>query len=380
MRVCLVYDRLYPHSIGGAEHWMRGLAVRLAEAGHQVTYVTTRQWPSDEPPHLPGVEIVGLTISGRVYGEGRRALLPPLRFGFAVFRHLLRKGSGYDVVHTASFPYFPLLAAGALRRLCRYRLVVDWHEVWTRGYWRSYAGTAVGTVGWIVQGLCIRVRHRAFCVSRMHADRLRSEGFPGRVTVLPGLYAGPVVSTHMDPLGLVVFAGRHIPEKRIPMLVSAFATDSLRRADLQLEVYGDGPERIRVEQLVETLGLQDSVQVCGIRSEEEVGAAIARAACMATASEREGYGLVVVEAAARGTPSVVVAGPENAAVELVVDGVNGVIAPSAEPTDLAHAITRVVNAGATLRASTSEWFATNASRLSVGSSVAEVLAAYDSND
>ena len=41
---------------------------------------------------------------------------------------------------------------------------------------------------------------------------------------------------------------------------------------------------------------------------------------------REGYGLVVVEAAARGTPSVVVADEDNAAVELVDDGDNGVVA------------------------------------------------------
>ena len=56
---------------------------------------------------------------------------------------------------------------------------------------------------------------------------------------------------------------------------------------------------------------------------------MARAACLATASEREGYGLVVVEAAAHGTPSVIVAGAENAAIELVDDGVNGVVAPDA---------------------------------------------------
>jgi glycosyltransferase involved in cell wall biosynthesis len=379
MRVCFVYDRLYPHSIGGAERWLRDLAVRIADAGHHVTYLTTIQWPPDDPPELPGVEIVGITPAS-FYGERRRLLLPPLRFGFAVCRYLMRKGKGYDVVHTASFPFFPMLAAGLLRRRCGFRLVVDWHEVWTRGYWRSYAGPVVGTLGWIVQGLCVRVRHRAFCDSRMHAQRLRAAGFRGRVTVLPGLYGGPLDPPLADPEELVVFAGRHIPEKRVPMLVMAFATDSLRRTGLRLEVYGDGPERIRLEQLVETLGLQDSVRVCGIRSEEEVATAIARAACMATASEREGYGLVVVEAAARGTPSVVVAGPENAAVELVVDGVNGVVAPSAEPTDLAHAIIRVVNAGATLRASTSEWFAANASRLSVGSSVEDVLAAYDSDD
>ena len=52
-------------------------------------------------------------------GPGRRRILPPLVFGLGVLWHLLRHGRRYDVVHTASFPYFSLLAAGALRRLAR---------------------------------------------------------------------------------------------------------------------------------------------------------------------------------------------------------------------------------------------------------------------
>ena len=53
--------------------------------------------------------------------------------------------------------------------------------------------------------------------------------------------------------------------------------------------------------------------------------------CLVLPSRREGYGLVVVEAAALGTPSVVVRGPDNAATELVEDGKNGFVAPSADP-------------------------------------------------
>jgi len=60
---------------------------------------------------------------------------------------LLRHLGDYDVVHMASFPYFPLLAVSALRRRSGYRLVVDWHEVWSLAYWRRYAGSLVGTIG-----------------------------------------------------------------------------------------------------------------------------------------------------------------------------------------------------------------------------------------
>ena len=61
-----------------------------------------------------------------------------------MLKHLARHGADYDVVHTASFPYFPLLAAAALRSRRGYRLVVDWHEVWTREYWNAYLGAIGG--------------------------------------------------------------------------------------------------------------------------------------------------------------------------------------------------------------------------------------------
>ncbi len=45
--------------------------------------------------------------------------------------------------------------------------------------------------------------------------------------------------------------------------------------------------------------------------------------------------MVVIEAAAAGTPSVVVRDEDNAATELIEEGVNGFVAPSASPEDLA---------------------------------------------
>ena len=104
--------------------------------------------------------------------------------------------------------------------------------------------------------------------------------------------------------------------------------------------------------------------------------AVKRALCFVFPSCREGYGLVVVEAAAVGTPTVVVDAPDNAAVELVEDGVNGFVAKSAEPEELAEAILRVHKAGPALRESTADWFRRNRERLSLETSVERVLAVY----
>jgi glycosyltransferase involved in cell wall biosynthesis len=378
MRVCLVYDCLFPYTVGGAERWYRNLGERLAADGHEVTYLTLRQWGRDERADVPGVRVVSAGPRMELYvSGGRRRVLPPLVFGVGVLWHLLRHGRRYDVVHTASFPYFSLLAAGAVRRLTRFDLVVDWHEVWSREYWRSYLGRG-GWVGYLVQSVCARLPQRAFCFSRLHRDRLRESGMRGEVTVLEGEYAGDLTPPEPRPSEpLVVFAGRHIPEKRAPALVRAVGRVKAELPELRAEIYGDGPDRARVLEAIVAERLEDVVTAPGFVDAGTVEHALRRALCMVLPSEREGYGLIVVEASARGTPSVVVRAEDNAAVELVDDGQNGVIAESAAPEHLAAAILRVHEEGIELRERTCAWFSRNAIRLSLAASLEHVVDSYE---
>ena len=96
--------------------------------------------------------------------------------------------------------------------------------------------------------------------------------------------------------------------------------------------------------------------------------ALRSALCVAVPSSREGYGLLVVEGAALGCPSVVVDDRDNASTELVTEGVNGCVAPSADPAHLADALLRVFESGQELRRSTARWYAANAHELSLGAS------------
>jgi glycosyltransferase involved in cell wall biosynthesis len=376
VRICLVYDCLFPWTVGGAERWYRNLGERLAEDGHEVTYITLRQWEPGVDASYAGVRVLAVGPRMPLYTGPRRRILPPLAFGAGVAWHLVRHGRSYDVVHTASFPYFSLLAAGALRRLAGYALVVDWHEVWSRDYWREYLGRA-GAIGHAVQAACMRIPQRAFCFSRLHRDRLVAGRVRGEVTVLEGEYAGALDAPEPTPAEpVVVFAGRQIPEKRAPAVVPAVRRARRAIPGLRGEIYGDGPERDEVLGAIDREGMRDVVSAPGFVDGEVVDAALRRALCMVLPSRREGYGLVVVEASARGTPSVVVRAEDNAAIELVDDGENGVVAASASPEDLAAAIVRVHEQGESLRASTRAWFARNARRLSLASSLDTVARSY----
>jgi len=376
MRVCIVYDCLFPYTVGGAERWYRNLAERIAAEHHEVTYLTLRQWKEGVAPSVRDVRVVTVGPRMSLYADGRRRIGPPLLFGLGVLWHLLRRGGQYDVVHTASFPYFSLLAARVARRAHGFRLFADWHEVWTREYWGDYLGGPGGWFGWRVQRACARVRHRAFAFSRLHAKRLTEEGHRGEVIVLEGEYAGGPGTDPGDAEPVIVFAGRHIPEKRVTSLVPALTRARERVPELRAEIYGDGPERAELLRQIGRAGLDGAVEAPGFVEADRIHDALSQALCLVLPSSREGYGLVVVEASALGTPSVLVRGPDNAATELVDEGENGFVAASADPDDLAAAIISVYEAGPVLRASTAEWFKRNEQRLSLESSLATVLRAY----
>jgi glycosyltransferase involved in cell wall biosynthesis len=381
MRIALVYDCLYPFTVGGAERWYRNLGERLQEA-HRVSYLTRRQWGEEGPE--TDFETVAVSAGGDLYTlAGRRRIGPPLRFGWGVFWHLLRHAHRYDAVHTASFPYFSVLAAAAALRLRRSpaTLVVDWHEFWTAAYWRSYLGPLGGRIGAAVQALCARLPDRSFTFSRLVEQRLRGTGYRAPVTRLGGEYAGPERARRTDAEvppepPLVVFAGRHIPEKGVTAIPPAIALARDWLPDLRCLILGDGPETGAVREAVVAGHLEEVIEVSGRVGGEEVDAALAGATCLLHPSEREGYGLVVVEACVQGTPAIVVAGPENAATELIEAGVNGFLAASREPDELARWIIAAVRGGEALRRSTLDWYARNRSALSLDSSLAAVERAY----
>jgi glycosyltransferase involved in cell wall biosynthesis len=376
MRVCFVFDCLYPHTVGGAERWYRNLAEEIARRGQAVTYLTLLQWDRETGPGVPNVDVIPVAGRAELYAHGRRSIGAQLRFGFGVFRHLLVHGGRYDVVQTPAL-HLSLLAVLAARPFRRFSLVVDWFEVWTREYWLDYLGGVAGRLGWWGQRISARAKHHALCFSRRHARRLEELGYSGEITILEGLLPPGMEAAEPAPAEpMVVFAGRLIPEKQAIAVVPAVALARERIPELRATIFGDGPEHDAVQQLIAESGLDGAVRAPGFVAGELVEDAVRRALCLLFPSRREGYGLVVVEAAAVGTPSVVVDAPDNAAAELVEDGVNGFVARSAEPDELGEAILRVHSAGRALRESTADWFRRNRERLSLETSVERVLAVY----
>jgi glycosyltransferase involved in cell wall biosynthesis len=379
MRIALVYDCLFPNTIGGAERWYRNVAERM-DVDHQVTYLTRKQW-GDEGPGT-SFETVAVGPGGSLYtSSGNRSITAPLRFGWGVFIHLIRHGNRYDAVHTASFPYFSVLAAWAALRLRRSKspLLVDWHEFWGDEYWRRYLGPLRGRIGAAIQGLCLRVADRSFTFSKLVERRLLDRKHHGPIIRLTGEYVAPndpLIETSSTGRPTVVFAGRHIPEKRVLAIPPAIAAAREQSSELRCVVLGEGPDTDALNEMVDRFGLKGCIEVRGRVEPEEVRSEIASAVCLLNPSEREGYGLVIVEAAALGTPTIVVRGPENAAPELIEHGVNGFVSNSASPSDLSALILTAIRERDRIGSSTRNWYEQNKRALSLNASVERIDAEY----
>jgi len=231
-----------------------------------------------------------------------------------------------DLIDCSSVSYAAAPVCAAVARRFHAAFVITWHEFWGQD-WFDYLPRGLATAARTVERVLPRLAHANVAVSRFTADRLRhaSGGF---AHVIPnGIDLRSIDKARPSSRARdVVFVGRLIREKRVPLLLEAIRAIAPSVPKLHVELIGDGPEKASIQALAQALPANVRVDLTSHVDEvTELYSRIKSAKMLVLPSAREGYGLVVAEAQACGTVPIVVRGASNASVDLVEPGKTGIV-------------------------------------------------------
>jgi len=141
----------------------------------------------------------------------------------------------------------------------------------------------------------------------------------------------------------VLWVGRMVWFKRLPVLLEAFALIAAKHPDAYLVLAGDPDtaEGLAAHRLAGELCIADRVRFAGRVDHAGLPAYYALADVYALSSIYEGFGKVLVEAAASGLP--VVSTATAGGREVVRDGETGLLARMEDPADIADKLDRLLS-------------------------------------
>jgi glycosyltransferase involved in cell wall biosynthesis len=215
----------------------------------------------------------------------------------------------------------------------RVPVIVLVHHV-HREQWPVVMGRKAALVGWWIESRLAPwvYRHcRYVTVSEATRTELAALGVDSaRITVVhngtPEVVGGPV-ARDLEPN--LVMLGRLVPHKRVEIALRAVAALADGIPGLTLTIAGRGWWEPQLRRLTAELGITDRVRFCGFVTEADKHELLSRAWVAMTPSLKEGWGLTIVEAGSRGTPTVAFAGAGGVA-EALVDNESGLIADDEE--------------------------------------------------
>lgn len=140
------------------------------------------------------------------------------------------------------------------------------------------------------------------------------------------------------PLKTFIYVGEMI-ERKYPVQVLEALNKSYPNGDYQMSYVGDGQLISNIKEKASALGVKDKVNVLGRIPREEIKSRYDQADCMVMISRGEVYGLVYLEAMARGC--ITIASRNEGFDGIIEDGVNGFLCEAGNPDELANIICRI---------------------------------------
>ena len=314
-------DPTHPHA-GGAEAYMHQIARRWAAEGVEVGWLTQRHSGSQRSEVFDQI---------RFHRTGGRLTQYPL----ACVYYLARLRKQYDIIIDCEngipffSPFYSRLPKVLVIHHVHLKIFEDhvprglrWMMIWLEG----------SLMPWLYRN------DQVVAVSQdTRTDALRLGFKDDKVIVV----TNGVVPPASTPVGrsstpTILSMGRLTPQKSVDVLIRAIPLVLERVPQLQVDIVGQGPDRTRLERLTWSTGLTRHVRFHGYvpgELRDELAASAWIAVC---ASSFEGWGVVCMEASARGLP--VVGSHVQGLREAIRDGETGLLFEYGNERGLADAV------------------------------------------
>lgn len=289
-------DTKHPKS-GGAEQVTMRHARGWVEMGHQVVWYTSGYLNVPRDELMDGVQII------RRGGSLTFFFVAPFYLLYLVFR-----GVRFDVVidEFHGFPFFSIL-------YLPFPVVAFIHEV-AGEIWNYMAPFPINRIGKFLEPFIFSLynfRKIPFWVDAPSTIKeLQTFGIPKeRCLAIPCPISVPEKVPHppKEKAFTCIFVSRVVKMKGIEEVIQSFVfiTKKYPQATLWIVGSGDAAYVFELKQLIDHLGIGSRILFTGQVSEIKKYELLAKAQLLLLASVKEGWGLVVLEAAYQGTPSVV---------------------------------------------------------------------------
>jgi len=325
MKIALVYDMIYPYSIGGAEVRNYSLAKRLTEQGHEVHLYGIKLWKGPDTIKKDGIFIHGICRYTQKYNfKGNRSIFEPVKFSFYIFKSLIKEN--FDIIDCSAFPYFPAFSCKLYSVLRNTPLVITWHEVW-RDYWYEYLGWK-GMFGVIIEKVVSKLTKNIISVSNKTKNNLINLGVNKKYISLVHNWVNIneiKAITKFKVKSEIIYAGRLMKHKNIDILIKSVYLAKKEFPDIKAVIIGNGPEKTKLKALTRKLNLEKNINFMDFMLKERVYRFMKSSKLFVLPSVLEGFGIIVIEANACGIPVITVKHKRNASADLIKNYNNGFV-------------------------------------------------------
>ncbi len=349
MRICVIAQ-----SLAGSDGWSqyaRSLAREFKADGHEVVVIVQTR---DEKSDIKQVELLGAPLS---------YLANPLRAALSAYRvRRILKTFNPGVVHVTAEPYVSLVPFLPKR----YKAVLTVHGTYAYVPAVLPQGLKRSLSKWLYDPAYARVD--AIVVPSSYTKKRllelnHAKGIESRTSVIPnGVDVSVPVSTHeRNSEPRILFVGAVKERKGVVEILEGLAAYIKKYGPAHLDIIGaltnSKPYVDKARRLSKELGIDQFVAWRGFVESRELDEAYAHADVFAMlpqeGPEFEGFGLVYLEANARGVPAIGAKG--SAADDAIADGKSGLLIDSKDANAFADAVHQVLEKNGPLRASSRAW-------------------------